>query len=135
MSGAFHIEDIYPIIDGGRFPVKRIQGEAIEVWADIYRDGHEIIDATIVWRREQDREWQRVPMTMDVNDRWHGTFTPNEIGRHVYLAPWLRAQAEGRTRRHPRCSGRRRLDDQGAIGRCRGVGFHRQTMRGLSKKR
>ena len=84
MSGAFHIEDIYPIIDGGRFPVKRIQGEAIEVWADIYRDGHEIIDATIVWRREQDREWQRVPMTMDVNDRWHGTFTPNEIGRHVY---------------------------------------------------
>jgi starch synthase (maltosyl-transferring) len=84
MSGAFHIEDIYPIIDGGRFPVKRIQGEAIEVWADIYRDGHEIIDAAIVWRREQDREWQRVPMTMDVNDRWHGTFTPNEIGRHVY---------------------------------------------------
>lgn len=83
-SGAFHIEDIYPIIDGGRFPVKRIAGEAIEVWADIYRDGHEIIDAAIIWRREQDREWQRAPMTMDVNDRWHGTFTPSEIGRHVY---------------------------------------------------
>lgn len=83
-SGAFHIEDIYPIIDAGRFPVKRIQGEAIEVWADIYRDGHEIIDAAIIWRREQDREWQRAPMTMDVNDRWHGTFTPGEIGRHVY---------------------------------------------------
>ncbi len=84
MSGAFHIEDIYPIIDGGRFPVKRIQGEVIEVWADIYRDGHEIIDAAIVWRREQDRDWQRAPMTMDVNDRWHGTFTPNGIGRYVY---------------------------------------------------
>ncbi len=84
MSGAFHIEDIYPIIDGGRFPVKRIHGEAIEVWADIYRDGHEIIDAAIVWRREQDREWQRAPMTMDVNDRWHGTFTPTAIGRYVY---------------------------------------------------
>jgi len=84
MSGAFHIEDIYPIIDGGRFPVKRIHGEAIEVWADIYRDGHEIIDAAIVWRREQDREWQRAPMVMDVNDRWHGTFTPTDIGRYVY---------------------------------------------------
>lgn len=84
MSGAFHIEDIYPIIDGGRFPVKRIAGEAIEVWADIYRDGHEIIDAAIFWRREQDREWQRAPMTMDVNDRWHGTFTPTGIGRYVY---------------------------------------------------
>ncbi|WP_398477583.1 alpha-1,4-glucan--maltose-1-phosphate maltosyltransferase [Tardiphaga sp.] len=84
MGGAFHIEDIYPIIDGGRFPVKRIAGEAIEVWADIYRDGHEIIDAAIVWRREQDRDWQRAPMTMDVNDRWHGTFTPTAIGRYVY---------------------------------------------------
>lgn len=84
MSGAFHIEDVYPIIDGGRFPVKRIAGEAIEVWADIYRDGHEIIDAAIVWRREQDREWKRAPMTMDVNDRWHGTFTPTGIGRYVY---------------------------------------------------
>lgn len=84
MSGAFHIEDIYPIIDGGRFPVKRIAGEAIEVWADIYRDGHEIIDAAIVWRREQDRDWQRAPMKLDVNDRWHGTFTPTAIGRYVY---------------------------------------------------
>lgn len=84
MGGAFHIEDIYPIIDGGRFPVKRIAGEAIEVWADIYRDGHEIMDAAIVWRREQDRDWQRAPMTLDINDRWHGTFTPDVIGRYVY---------------------------------------------------
>jgi starch synthase (maltosyl-transferring) len=83
-SGAFHIEDIYPIIDGGRFPIKRIHGEAIEIWADIYRDGHEIIDAAIVWRREQDHAWQRAPMAMDVNDRWHGTFTPDAIGRYVY---------------------------------------------------
>ena len=83
-SGAFHIEDIYPIIDGGRFPIKRIHGEAIEIWADIYRDGHEIIDAAIVWRREQDHAWQRAPMMLDVNDRWHGSFTPGEIGRYVY---------------------------------------------------
>ncbi len=83
-SGAFHIEDIYPIIDGGRFPIKRIHGEAIEIWADIYRDGHEIIDAAIVWRREQDHAWQRAPMVLDVNDRWHGSFTPGEIGRYVY---------------------------------------------------
>ena len=41
-GGAFHIEDIYPLIDGGRFPVKRIVGERVEVWADIYRDGHDV---------------------------------------------------------------------------------------------
>jgi starch synthase (maltosyl-transferring) len=26
IGGAFHIENIYPIIDAGRFPVKRIVG-------------------------------------------------------------------------------------------------------------
>ena len=36
-GGAFHIENVYPIIDGGRFGIKRIVGEPIEVWADIYR--------------------------------------------------------------------------------------------------
>jgi len=36
-GGAFYIEDVYPLIDGGRFPVKRIVGERVEVWADIYR--------------------------------------------------------------------------------------------------
>ena len=44
-GGAFHIEDVYPLIDGGRFPVKRIVGERVEVWADIYRDGHDIVTA------------------------------------------------------------------------------------------
>ena len=83
-GGAFHIENIYPIIDGGRFGIKRIVGEPIEVWADIYRDGHEIIAAAVVWRREQDRDWQRAPMTFDVNDRWGGSFTPDGIGRYVY---------------------------------------------------
>ena len=41
-NGAFHFEDIYPSIDGGRFPVKRIVGERVEVWADRYRDGHDV---------------------------------------------------------------------------------------------
>jgi starch synthase (maltosyl-transferring) len=83
-GGAFHIEDVYPIIDGGRFPVKRVVGERIDVWADIYRDGHDIVSAALVWRRERDRDWQRVPMTLHSNDRWGGSFVPDGIGRYVY---------------------------------------------------
>ena len=83
-GGAFHIEDVYPIIDGGRFPVKRIVGERIDVWADIYRDGHDVVAAALVWRRERDRDWQRVPMTLHSNDRLGGSFVPDEIGRYVY---------------------------------------------------
>jgi starch synthase (maltosyl-transferring) len=80
----FHIEDVYPLIDGGRFPVKRIVGEPVEVWADVYRDGHDVIATALVWRREQDREWQRAAMTHHSNDRWVGSFVPDRPGRHVY---------------------------------------------------
>ncbi len=83
-SGAFHIEDVYPSIDGGRFPVKRIVGERVEVWADIYRDGHEVIAAALIWRQELDREWRREPMTLHSNDRWFGAFVPSSPGRYVY---------------------------------------------------
>ncbi|MDO9058797.1 MAG: DUF3416 domain-containing protein, partial [Bradyrhizobium sp.] len=83
-GGAFHIEDVFPQIDGGRFPVKRIVGERVEVWSDIYRDGHDVVAAALVWRREQDREWHRAPMTHHSNDRWGGSFVPDAPGRYVY---------------------------------------------------
>ena len=83
-GGAFHIEDVYPLIDGGRFAVKRILGERVEVWADIYRDGHDVAAASLVWRRERDREWRREPMTHHGNDRWSGSFVPDAPGRYVY---------------------------------------------------
>ena len=83
-GGAFHIEDVYPLINGGRFPVKRIVGERVEVWADVYRDGHDIVAAALLWRRERDREWRREPMTHHGNDRWSGSFVPDQPGRYVY---------------------------------------------------
>src|SRR2546423_404465 len=83
-GGAFHIEDVYPLIDGGRFPVKRIVGERVEVWADVYRDGHDVVNAALVWRRERDRQWHREPMSHDSNDRWGGSFVPEQPGHYVY---------------------------------------------------
>ena len=83
-GGAFHIADVYPLIDGGRFPVKRIAGERVEVWADIYRDGQDVVAAALVWRCERDREWRREPMTHHGNDRWSGSFVPDAPGRYLY---------------------------------------------------
>lgn len=83
-GGAFLIEAVYPLIDGGRFPVKRMVGERVEVWADIYRNGDDVISASLLWRHEQDLEWQRGPMSHHGNDRWSGSFVPAEPGFHVY---------------------------------------------------
>src|SRR5499433_743594 len=79
-----YIEDVYPVVDGGRFPVKRIVGEEVEVWADIFRDGHAVLAAELLWRREASDKWLRVPMVLRDNDRWAASFTPPKAGRYVY---------------------------------------------------
>src|SRR5438128_9937641 len=66
----FLIEDVYPSIEQGRYPVKRIQGDPIEVWADIFRDGHDVIAAALVWRRDGEKSWHRGAMRLHDNDRW-----------------------------------------------------------------
>jgi starch synthase (maltosyl-transferring) len=78
------IEGIYPLVDGGRFPVKRIVNEPVEVWADIFRDGHAVLAAELLWRLEAADRWTRVPMRLDSNDRWTASFTPEKVGRYVY---------------------------------------------------
>lgn len=83
-GSAFLIEDVYPLMDGGRFAVKRIAGDRVEVWADIYRDGDATINAALVWRGEQDREWRRETMTHHGDDRWCGAFVPTEPGQYIY---------------------------------------------------
>src|SRR5215813_6146941 len=79
-----YIEDVYPVVDGGRFPVKRIVGEEVDIWADIFRDGHVVLAAELLWRREGADKWLRVPMVLHDNDRWAASFTPPKAGRYVY---------------------------------------------------
>jgi starch synthase (maltosyl-transferring) len=80
----FKIEDIFPRVDGGQYPVKRIAGEIVEVWADIFREGHDVIAAALVWRAENETEWRQAPMTFHSNDRWYGRFTPPVPGSYLY---------------------------------------------------
>jgi starch synthase (maltosyl-transferring) len=85
----FRIEDVYPSVDGGRYAVKRVAGEPVEVWADIFRDGHDVSAAELRWRLARDTTWQHVPMHHHQNDRWTASFAPNEVGRHVFqVAAW-----------------------------------------------
>ncbi|HET7611903.1 MAG TPA: maltotransferase domain-containing protein, partial [Rhodanobacteraceae bacterium] len=78
------IEDVWPEIDGGRHPVKRVVGDELEVWADIFCDGHERLAACICWREAHARKWREAPMQLVNNDRWRGTFTVDRNTRYVY---------------------------------------------------
>ncbi|HEY0736173.1 MAG TPA: alpha-1,4-glucan--maltose-1-phosphate maltosyltransferase [Herpetosiphonaceae bacterium] len=78
------IEAIYPQIDGGRHPVKRVVGDTVGVYADIFRDGHDQLAAAVKYRKRGQSEWQEAPMTLVDNDRWGGEFVAAEVGRYEY---------------------------------------------------
>jgi starch synthase (maltosyl-transferring) len=78
------IDAMAPVVDGGRFAAKRLVGERIFVAADIFTDGHGAIAADLIWRAADERDWRRVSMQLDVNDRWHAAFVPGRVGRHYF---------------------------------------------------
>jgi starch synthase (maltosyl-transferring) len=84
------IENVYPEIDGGRFPIKRIVGERVVVTADIFADGHDDVSAVLLFRPCGKPTWLESPMVPEVNDRWRGSFTVLEVGQYEYtLQAWI----------------------------------------------
>ncbi|HET7307161.1 MAG TPA: maltotransferase domain-containing protein [Gammaproteobacteria bacterium] len=78
------IEDVWPEIDGGRHPVKRIAGDVLEVWADIFSDGHDKLAACVRWRDTCGGIWQEAPMVHVDNDRWQGVVPLTHNSRYRY---------------------------------------------------
>ncbi len=84
------IEGVRPEIDGGRFAIKRTMGEKVVVEADIFTDGHEVIAAVLLHRREEDETWTESPMMPLVNDRWRGEFVVADLGGYRYtIQGWI----------------------------------------------
>ncbi|MCP3053657.1 alpha-1,4-glucan--maltose-1-phosphate maltosyltransferase [Aurantimonas marianensis] len=64
------IEGVAPEIDGGRFAIKRTEGEPLVVSADIFSDGHDEIAAAVVYGPADTETWSETPLTFVANDRW-----------------------------------------------------------------
>jgi starch synthase (maltosyl-transferring) len=73
-AGPVVIENVTPQIDAGRHPVKRVVGDEVVVEADVFREGHDAIDATLYYRERGEARWRHVPMRYLENDRWTASF-------------------------------------------------------------
>jgi starch synthase (maltosyl-transferring) len=83
------IEDVYPELGDGRFPVKRIVGETFELWADLVCDGHDRLAAVIRYRPPQG-DWCETPFVLFDNDRWVGRFQLDRVGLWQYtVEAWI----------------------------------------------
>ena len=96
------IENVTPKVDCGRFPAKAVVGDKVEVAADIWKDGHELLRAAVLWRKRAANElicgampaapdrkrvdWRESVMLTDpaYNDRWYATISPHEVGPHGF---------------------------------------------------
>ncbi|HYQ40674.1 MAG TPA: alpha-1,4-glucan--maltose-1-phosphate maltosyltransferase [Polyangiaceae bacterium] len=79
------IENVTPKLDGGRYPIKRVIGSVIEVSADIFKDGHDLIAARLVYRKPGETSVHYAPLTFRFDpDRWYGSFKADHIGLWQY---------------------------------------------------
>ena len=92
------IEDVRPQVDSGRFPAKRVVGERFVVTAAVFGDGHDVVAARLVYRKQGERAWRSAPMLPLGNDIWSGSFVVESEGSYQYsvegwvddFATWLR---------------------------------------------
>ncbi len=78
------IENVAPTVDGGRYAVKREVGAVLEVTADIFKEGHDVLRAYLKYRRVRETEWRETPMRFVDNDRWAGAFTLEANDRYLF---------------------------------------------------
>ena len=84
------VERVTPIVDGGRFPIKRVVGDSVDVHADCFADGHDVVACALLWRRSGAAEWQSTRMLPLGNDRWHAAFVVDAIGAWEYrVSAWV----------------------------------------------
>lgn len=82
---------VRPEIDGGRYPIKRVVGELLEIEADIVGDGHDVVRAVLVdW--PADGRPRETELVLGKDDVWRARIEDLQLGRHHYsVIAWIDA--------------------------------------------
>jgi len=79
------IENVMPQLDGGVNPIKRIVNQNVNVSADVFSDGHDVIECCVKFKHENDKNWKEVRMDPTVNDSWNASFKVEKQGFYTYF--------------------------------------------------
>jgi starch synthase (maltosyl-transferring) len=84
------VEAVRPELDAGRFPAKGSVGAAVEVAADVFCDGHDIVAGALWVRAPGDSPTVEYPLEAMGNDRMCGSFVPDQVGRWAFtVVGWV----------------------------------------------
>ena len=89
------IRNLKPEVDCGRYAIKRVTDEELKVEADIFGDGHDKVDANVLFRevpkgRGKNKKWTEQPMMFEGNDHWSSNFSLENTGNYEYtIEAWV----------------------------------------------
>ena len=84
------IENVTPNIEGGKYYIKRTPNEAIEVSAHIFGDGHDEVNARILYKAAKQKKWQTAHLYHIANDEWVGSFSLENEGLYSFtIEAWI----------------------------------------------
>ena len=79
------IENVQPQLDNGQFFIKRIVNQSVIVSADVFSDGHDVMEAVVQFKHEKDKKWTEVRMNQNPNAAFDATFTVEKQGYYSYF--------------------------------------------------
>ena len=83
------IQAVEPIVDCGRYPVKATVGDQVDVYATVFKDGHDTLAGSVRVRGPGERRFGEVPLIPLGNDRYGGRFTVDRPGRWQFaVSAW-----------------------------------------------
>lgn len=84
------VESVSPQINQGDVFIKRVVDELVNVTADVLVDGHDKIQASVLFKHEKERSWKEVRMQHINNDGWGATFQVSKQGFYSYkVQAWV----------------------------------------------
>ncbi|MGV9702568.1 alpha-1,4-glucan--maltose-1-phosphate maltosyltransferase [Streptomyces sp. NPDC003483] len=84
--GRIPVLDVRPLVLQGRRPAKAVVGEAVEISATVFREGHDAVAANVVLKDPRGRTGPWTPMRelAPGTDRWGATVTADRTGHWTY---------------------------------------------------
>lgn len=79
------IENVLPQLNGGSFAIKRIVGQKVFVTAEVFSDGHDVVECCVKFKHESENNWNEVRMAHIQNDEWSAEFQLDKQGKYTYF--------------------------------------------------
>ena len=84
------IENIAPQINKGTVFIKRVVNEIVNVTADVLVDGHDVLQASLLYKHESEKKWSEIRMQPTSNDGYIASFQTTKQGFYAYkIEGWV----------------------------------------------